>query len=234
MTTEPALAWLPSQVLALLRAARILDLVWVRSRRAKQANPYKFACKKASLKGGEIFITVPSLLSYEAVRPILELAKKNLVSDGFLQPVLFVTLGTGQRLICGVELPQTFEQRREYFQRLGASFQQDRKVVREALFLSEGWYVNVRTSPGAFAVPPSRHPQREETITVIGRDAAKTRVTFLVVPFKRVANGELVWQPIGFATYAAPTGEEMGVSGFLDDFFEGYLREPPPKNRRGC
>lgn len=177
-------------------------------------------------------MTYHSVLCEEAVRPIIELAKKNLQRDGFLQPVLFVTLGSGQRMICGVDLPHDSEERPAYFYRLGEWFEREGKVVHEALFLSEGWQVNVQTSPGAFAVPPSRHPQREETISAIGCNITRTRMTSVSVPFQRGTKGELVWQPNGFAEYDTPMGEEAWVIGFLDDFFEGYLRQPPQKVRR--
>lgn len=82
-----------------------------------------------------------SILTRDFVRGMLKSARVNLKKDGFLQPVLFLRLQSGERGIMPLELPNTHEEQELYFTSLGVSMEGTGREIDEALFLSETWYV---------------------------------------------------------------------------------------------
>jgi hypothetical protein len=62
--------------------------------------------------------------------------------------------------------PRTIEERREYFASPGLSIRLAGSRIREALFVSEVWYVEPEEM-GTLDVPLSQHPNRKEGIFIV-------------------------------------------------------------------
>jgi hypothetical protein len=160
-----------------------------------------------------------SILNSENVQRILEIVKGNLRRDGGLKPVLFLHLLTGEHLLTPLELPGTTPEKIRYLNRLGFALLEEGKRVEEAIMLSEGWFVSAKETKLDPTIPPSRHPQRREVIVLVGRNAARTRMTSLVQPFARDEHGEPIWQEIEMTAFNAPSSHESGMAGLLDYLF---------------
>jgi hypothetical protein len=159
-----------------------------------------------------------SILKREFIEMVLATAKKNLEKDGWLQPVLFLQFTGGQRAVCPLGLPKVSDAKQAYFAALGASLHQAGKAIHEAAFLSESWFVEAQKAVSALDFAPSRHPQRQEAIVVIGRDAGRQRVSSVVQPFTRQAENRPVWGELVIATYnnAVETGwHPVGLLHYL-------------------
>ncbi len=105
------------------------------------------------------------------VESVLETAQQNLAEDGSLAPALFLDVGREAYVVTPLRLPELTGEKQAYFTALGRSLAKQGMAVKAALFLSETWFVNAQTMPGALTVPPSQHPGRQEAIMVTGRDA---------------------------------------------------------------
>lgn len=162
-----------------------------------------------------------SILTQEGVTPLLTTARENLARDGFVAPALFVALVTGERLVSLVALPKTPEAKPAYFTALGRQFRQAGRVITEALFLCESWFVNVQTAPAARTFLPSQHPSRQEAIVFVGRNADDTYTTCVIQPFHRNERNQLVWEPIPYAIYREPVANGQRAEGMLDYLFAG-------------
>jgi hypothetical protein len=170
-----------------------------------------------------------SILAREFVDRILWGAQENLSKDGALAPVLFVRFQSREGAIAPLSLPATTEEKEAYFAALGLSFRQTGRTIREALFLSETWYVAAEEgSPLNLDIAPSQHPSRQEAITLVGRNAERTRHTMLVQTFSRDRHNRPVMGQIEVAEYNATTEKGSGPVGLLD-----YLFPPQPNFRRG-
>lgn len=160
-----------------------------------------------------------SILAQEFVEPILTGAKENLREHGRLLPSLFLHLESGERKTFTLRLPGTPEEKQAYFTALGLSFRLAGQGIREALFVSEAWYVEVKEQGTAFDVVPSKHPERKEVISIAGRNAQKTRLTYLVQPFSRDSQNEPVFGPQILAQYNAPADTGYQAVGLIDHLF---------------
>lgn len=167
-----------------------------------------------------------SLLQQPLVENILATARRNLVQKGCLIPVLFVALAQGNPLIVHLQLPDTFDQKWAYFRDMGRRLRAVHGDITEALLLSESWIVDARTAPGAATVPPSRHPSRQEAITLTGRNAAGDRYTCVVQPLTRNEQ-QPVWQELLLAEYDQPVRPDNHSPGVLDALFADADRPSP-------
>src|SRR5581483_4268581 len=127
-----------------------------------------------------------SILTQAFVEDILEQARQTLKRDGALTPILFLRFQDRTGGILLLDLPETHGARAAHFAAIGQAFLAMGKILDEVLFLSETWYVmgdqNERLS---LDVAPSQHPKRREAITILGRDAPRTRYTMVMQPFGR-------------------------------------------------
>lgn len=164
-----------------------------------------------------------SILALENVELILAAAKDNLKRDKFLQPILFMHLTTGERLMAPVELSGTTTEKVRYLNRIGFSLWQQGKAVAEAILLAEGWFVALKEPTTAYIVPPSQHPERREAIVLIGRNADRTKLTSVVQPFSRDEDDEPIWQTPEMTAFDTPPSEAMQLVGLLDYLF---VQEP--------
>jgi hypothetical protein len=165
-----------------------------------------------------------SILQAEFINLILEIAKKNLMHDGRLDAVLFLELSNQQRLVHALEaLPHKPDERALQLFRLGTLFRHEGKELAAAVLLVEAWFLEPKKAPGSLEIAPHAHPLRQEAIMIAGRDLKKTRITFVVAPFKRDRDNRPVWQPIQLAVYNVKREAGTGFVGLIDDFFAGYL-----------
>ncbi len=161
-----------------------------------------------------------SILAQEFVEVILTMAQENLRRDGALAPVLFVRFQGGEQAITLLDLPATTEEKEDYLAALGLSFRQTGRVVEEALFVSETWYV--AAEPGQrlnLDVAPSRHPRRQEAITIVGRNADRTRHTIVVQTFGRDRHQRPVLGRMEAAEYNTLSGQGSRPVGLVDYIF---------------
>jgi hypothetical protein len=177
--------------------------------------------KKGLTERGCICLETRSILSSQYLETILAIAKKNLAQDGFLQPVLFLQLTNGRRLLYTGELPKTSKGRAAAFLKVGKWVRREGKEVDEAMFLCESWFVDAQ-APAALRIRPSHHPLRQEAIFMAGRDLSKTRVAVVVAPFRRDENNKPIWEPLLAESDNAPSSEGVGFVGLIDSFFAGY------------
>ncbi len=160
-----------------------------------------------------------SILESASVQVILEIAKKNLERDGDLHPVLFLRLASGERAVLPINLSGCSDERKAAVAQVGRVLRSQGKIVEEALFLSVGWFVKVSEPALDLKVPPSQHPNRRESILIVGRDATRTRTTSLIQSFSRDGNGKPRWQEIEMAEYNVPVEAGSGPLGLIDYLF---------------
>jgi hypothetical protein len=82
--------------------------------------------------------------------------------------------------------------------------------------------------PGSLApwiLPPSCHPQRQEAIVIVGRNAPASRYSLLVQPFGRDDEGKPVWRRLAVARYDVPMDEGYQPGGLLDYLFAANRKE---------
>ena len=157
---------------------------------------------------------------------ILNGAKENLREYGSLSPTLFLHLESGERLISSLKLPETSKERQAYFATLGLSFSRAGQEIREALFISEAWYVKAKEDAAAFAVAPSQHPERKEIISIEGRNAQRTRLTVLLQPFSRDSQNQPVFEPVIVEQFNTPADIAYYPVGLTDHLFAYTHRDP--------
>lgn len=164
-------------------------------------------------------INMTSLLKQPLVENILATARQNLVQDGHLVPVLFVAFARGKLLAIPLQLPDTPDRKWAYFRQLGRHLQATHGSIREALLVTESWFVDARTAPGAATRRPSQHPSRQEAITLNGRNARGDRYTSVVQPLIRDEHHQPVWQDILLSDYNQPVTAGKHPVGVLDKLF---------------
>jgi hypothetical protein len=171
-----------------------------------------------------------SILGKEFIEVMLATARKNLETDGYLCPVLFLRFEGGERAIYPLELARSSAEKRAYFAALGAALHRAGKAVQEAVFLSESWFLEVQKTVSALDIQPSRHPQRREAILVMGRDADGERVSSVVQPFSHQGHGQPIWGELALATYNTAAGTGFRQVGLLDDLFAANQRKEVRKD----
>lgn len=166
-----------------------------------------------------------SILGQQFVEFILEGARHNLQKDGSLAPMLFFEFKNGEQGILPLTLPATVEERQDYFRAIGISLSAAGKAIDQALFLCETWYVESEEGKRlALDVPPRRHPNRRQAITVMGRDAERTRYTAVIQLFHRDRQQRPVFEPITQADYDAFITPGTGPVGLIDHLFPNRSR----------
>ncbi len=156
---------------------------------------------------------------------LLQQARLNLLRDGSLAPVLFVQFQEGEKGVLPLELPENADEKPGYFATLAVVFMGAGKQLNEALMLSETWYVSKEEDVNlSVDIRPSEHPQRKEAISLMGRNAAATRFTFVVQPFGRDLQQRPVMEQIAIAEYNI--GQTTGITavGLLDYLFPHRAR----------
>ena len=161
-----------------------------------------------------------SILAKEFVETILVAAKENLEKDGHLLPALFLQFNDGERTILLLkELPDTTEEKQAYFTALGLFVRSARGEIREAVFVSEAWYVGLEDGREDPEVAPSRHPDRQEAIVIVGRDAGGRRQAFAIQPFARDGQDRPVFGQRKMEEYNATTDDSARAVGLIDHLF---------------
>ena len=166
--------------------------------------------------------TGESILDREFVETLLTIAQENLKSQGSLLPALFLDLESGERAMISPELPSTSEERKLMFSALGLSIHLSGQRIREALFVSEVWFVTDEDAP--LEGPPAEHPNRREAISIMGRDAGNTRATYLLQPFTRNQQNQPVFGKKEFEGYNAPTDKSPQRLDLVDALFPPSIR----------
>ena len=163
-----------------------------------------------------------SILGQEFVETVLQAARVNLERDGALHPVLFLRLRSDERMVMLLkELPNTAGERQEYFTALGMALRHTGRRIDEAVFMSESWYVEMEKGEAEIDVAPSQHPQRREAITVMGRDAKRTRLTHLIQPFRRDDQNQPIFDQRVMEEYNIPADQFPQAVGLIDHLFAG-------------
>lgn len=171
-------------------------------------------------RGEHLSAEEESILSQEFVEGILKQAKENLQNDGTLVPMLFLRFKEGEGGMMPLDLPDTHAERKMYFTAIGRSFLAEGKNLDEALFLSETWYVEAEKDERlTLDVAPSEHPRRREAITIVGRDAPRTRYTMVIQTFGRDRHHQPVFGPPTLADYNVFGTPTSGPVGLLDHLF---------------
>lgn len=163
-----------------------------------------------------------SILAREFVEKVLMTAQENLKRQGSLLPALFLELESEGRALIAPELPPTSEERKRFFAALGLTIRLAGHRIREALFVSEVWFVTDEDTP--LEVPPTEHPNRREAITIMGRDADHTRVTYVLQPFSRDQQNRPVFGPKEFEGYNEPTEKIPQRLDLIDALFAFDIR----------
>ena len=161
-----------------------------------------------------------SILAKAFVETVLTTAKGTLEKDGYVLPVLFLQFANGERGIFLLkELPDTTDEKQAYFTALGLFVRSARGGIREAVFVSEAWYVGLEDEGADLEVAPSRHPDRQEAIVLVGRDAGGTHQTFAIQPFARDRQNQPVIGQRKMEEYNAPADEGSRAVGLIDHLF---------------
>jgi hypothetical protein len=163
-----------------------------------------------------------SILSQEFVEPILTVTKEFLRYHHHLGPALFLRMEDGDQGVIPLAYLDdlsTIEERREYFASLGLSIRLAGSKIREALFVSEVWYVEPEEF-NTLDVAPSQHPSRKEGISIVGRNGDGTRFTEVLQPFSRDVNNQPIFGLLKDAKYKVSLDEESRPTGLMDRLFD--------------
>jgi len=133
--------------------------------------------------------------------------------------VLFVQFGNNERMVVQVELASTGDRKQAQMAALGKSLRQTGKDISEAVLVSEGWLVTAQEGKCLLDVPPSQHPDRQEAIVLIGRDAAGGRVSSVIQPFGRDPENKPLWDKPVMATYNQAADHGYRQVSLLDQLF---------------
>jgi hypothetical protein len=163
-----------------------------------------------------------SILTDEFIEPILKVTKEFLRYHGHLGPALILRMEDGEQEVIPLayfDSLKTVEERREYFASLGLSIRQTSDRIREALLVSEVWYVEPEEE-GSLDIAPSKHPKRKEGISIVGRNSRGTRFTEVLQSFSRDINNKPVYEPLKDARYNLQGDEESRPAGLMDRLFD--------------
>lgn len=151
---------------------------------------------------------------------LLAIAQRKLEQADMLAPVLLLHYASGRRDQLDLSLPDTYEQKKHFFTRIGEHIRETRGVFTEAVLLMESWFVNAQEASGALHMQPSRHPSRQEAIVLVGRNTDNSRQSCVVQPFTRDASNKPVWSGASpIAQYNQPVSTGNRAEGLLDFLF---------------
>jgi hypothetical protein len=159
------------------------------------------------------------ILEQVFIDSVLRSAQQNVAQGQGLEPFLFLYIDGQPLTITPVVHPLSTQEKQAYFASLGAQLRRAGQVIEAAVFLAESWIVLATEAPAACSVRPSQHPSRREAIVAIGRDAANTRHSLVVQPFRRAEQHKPVWEPLAVASYNAPVEQGLQAVGLLDYLF---------------
>lgn len=169
--------------------------------------------RKEQLTGNE------SLLSEKHARLVMQDAKAYLRQYGGIPATLLMNLNDGKQLRLPLALPQTHQEKVVYFEILGASVRRLRKEIREAVLLSESWYVEKPNIDPTLKIAPSKHPNRKEAITLVGRDHTGQKSIFALQPFGRDAQQQPLFEPLQLQQFDGKDPSAVYWVGLLDYLF---------------
>ena len=173
-----------------------------------------------------------SILDKPVVQEMLNDANAEMRQEGAVTSHLFLRTEAGERLVYPVEMPETAAARCHYFAILGATLRHQNRRPQEAVLVAGGWMVfaegDQEVSP---ALPPSQHPQRQEVITLVGRNADRTRV---VSGMQLLCGGTNppIWSRLETTEHGATTQRGSQPEGLLDFLFAGETAADPQKSRK--
>jgi hypothetical protein len=162
-----------------------------------------------------------SILTEEFVEPILTVTREFLKYNDHLGPALFLLMENGEQGVIPLaylDSLKSTKDKRAYFTSLGLSIRQAGDRIREALLVSDVWYIKPEEE-GTLDITPSKHPNRKEAIAVVGRDAQGTRFTHVLQPFRRDSQDRPIFEPIE-AKYNVPPEGEHRSTGLIDHLFD--------------
>jgi hypothetical protein len=160
-----------------------------------------------------------TILTKAFVTFVLDIAQHYLETDGYLGTVLFLKPERGAPLMYTPQLATDIERRQRLFARLGASLHRSGLRAVEAVLLMESWFVQPKQALAGLTVRPSQHPDRQEAIVLVGRNAGNTRASRVIQPFHRGPEKRLVWEKRPVVVYNQPVEKAGRAEGLLDYLF---------------
>jgi len=160
-----------------------------------------------------------SILTRTFVKSALQTVRLFLEGNGDLAPLLFVNYASGKDDRIRMTMPDSYEQKRDAFTALGEHLRNTDGPISEALLIMEGWFVKDWKAESARNVPPSQHPNRQEAIVLVGRNAKNSRQTSVVQPFTRNGDNRPEWDKHPIASYNQPVQPGNRAEGLLDYLF---------------
>ena len=163
-----------------------------------------------------------SILGEKYIEPILNIARQNLETTGYLETMVFAKLTSNKVMPVGMmDLPASLNAKQMLMNILGDKLREDGSDIMEAVVLTESWYTDAIKNQAALKYPPSQHPGGQEAIAIIGRNAENTRNTTVIQPYTYNANNYPVWEKISVADYNQPADESsVQAVGLLDYLFD--------------
>lgn len=170
-----------------------------------------------------------SLLTRKFMTNVLSIAKTNLERENRLVAMLFVQGGVGSggdtvTVVPLSDLPGDAVQRHLYLLNWGSRLRRELGEITEAVYLGETWWVPTPVQDIG-KVAPSAHPDRQEVVLLVGRNATNTRQSVLLQPFTRDRLHTPVWGDTPFETYGH--SGDLRFLGLLDKLFEGNQGKVP-------
>ena len=109
-------------------------------------------------------------------------------------------------------------EKRAYFEFLGKSIRFSGHAIKEAVLLAETWIV-MAAEKDSLTVSPSQHPQRQEAITLTGRNARNTNSVFAIQPFTRNAQNQPIFGELELNQFDEAPDHDNFAAGLLDHLF---------------
>ena len=159
-----------------------------------------------------------SILTSEIVESLLESGKETLLLDGHLAPTLFLHLEHGEKLATDLSLPCIQEEKQAYFKFQGKSIRYSGHALKEAILLAETWFV-MADKQDELTIPPSQHPNRQEAITLTGRNAQNNRSVFAIRPFRRDDHNKPIFGELVLNQFDGMPDPNYYATGLLDHLF---------------
>lgn len=151
-----------------------------------------------------------SLLTQAKVNEVLARAYQLKQRDQVVPPIVLLATNTGkERILPLPEFSADALARQAQFQAIGQKYPD----TAEALFVCDTWMVIMGNAVGELDVPPSQHPNRQETLLVVGRNRDKTK-TIVVNQIYTPAGKRFIWQTSEIST------EPGSLEGLVDFIFD--------------